>query len=542
MKTLDAQLFLKMLENGGNHLANNHQMINALNVFPVPDGDTGTNMNMTFTNGVSAVRKAMTSHLGEMTKVLSRGLLMGARGNSGVILSQIFRGFAQGLEDKETATVEDVANAFVSGKDAAYKAVMRPVEGTILTVLRESSDAALIFYQNNPNIDLVEYFTFLVEAANRSLEGTPDLLPVLKEVGVVDSGGKGYVTVLEGFLMLLRGEIIERVDVEEDIVNAGEQLTHDEFGYCTEFILRLDEKPMKRYDEAILRAELEALGNSLVVVTDDDLVKVHVHTLKPGNALNVGQQYGEFIKLKIENMTEQHDALSDHHALIKEQYAVERAPYAIVSVAAGDGIAKMFNELRAEHIINGGQTMNPSTEDFVAKIEGIEADDVFVLPNNSNILMAAKQAAELIEDKNVHVLETKTIPQGLAACVMFNPEVDVETNLAEMQDAIEHTKTGQVTYAIKDTVFDSIEIKKDHFMGIKEKEIIVTDPDKYVVTEKLCDALIDENAEIVTLIAGEDVSEEVLHKLAEAIEDHYDVEVEPVMGGQPVYSFIIGVE
>lgn len=542
MKTLDAQLFLKMLENGSNHLANNHQLIDSLNVFPVPDGDTGTNMNMTFSSGVTAVKKAMTSHLGEMTKVLSRGLLMGARGNSGVILSQIFRGFSDALETKETASVEDVANAFVSGKDAAYKAVMRPVEGTILTVLRESSDAALIFYENNPDIDLLEYFSFLVEAANRSLEGTPELLPVLKEVGVVDSGGKGYVTVLEGFLSLLRGEIIQKETVSEEIEQAGEQISHDEFGYCTEFILRLDEKPMKRYDESVLRSELEALGNSLVVVTDDDLVKVHVHTLKPGNALNIGQQYGEFIKLKIENMTEQHDALSDHHAMIKEKYSVEKAPYAIVSVAAGDGISQLFNELRAEHIINGGQTMNPSTEDFVAKIESIEAENIFVLPNNSNIIMAAKQAAELIEDKAVHVLETKTIPQGLSACLMFNPEVDVESNKREMQEAIEHVKTGQVTYAIKDTVFDSIEIKKDHFIGIQEKDIIVTDPDKYVVTEKLCDVLIDEDAEIVTLIAGEDVSEEVLESLSEAVEERYDVEVEAVMGGQPVYSFIIGVE
>ncbi len=542
MKTLDAQLFLKMLENGANHLANNHQLIDSLNVFPVPDGDTGTNMNMTFSSGVTAVKKAMTSHLGEMTKVLSRGLLMGARGNSGVILSQIFRGFAEGLEDKETASVEDVAKAFVKGKEAAYKAVMRPVEGTILTVLRESSDAALIFYENNPEIGLLEYFSFLVEAANRSLDGTPELLPVLKEVGVVDSGGKGYVTVLEGFLSLLRGEIIQKESLSEEIEQAGEQIGHDEFGYCTEFILRLDEKPMKRYDESVLRSELEALGNSLVVVTDDDLVKVHVHTLKPGNALNIGQQYGEFIKLKIENMTEQHDALSDHHAMIKEKYAVEKEAYAIVSVAAGEGISKLFNDLRADYIINGGQTMNPSTEDFVAKIEEIEAENIFVLPNNSNIVMAAKQAAELIEDKAVHVLETKTIPQGISACLMFNPEVDVETNMREMQEAIDHVKTGQVTYAIKDTVFDSIEIKKDHFIGIKEKDIIVTDPDKYVVTEKLCDALIDEDSEIVTLIAGEDVSEAVLEGLSEAIEERYDVEVEAIMGGQPVYSFIIGVE
>lgn len=540
MKTLTADLFLEMLENGANNLANNHQIINALNVFPVPDGDTGTNMNLTFTNGLNDAKKAMSSNLGEVSKALSRGLLMGARGNSGVILSQIFRGFAQGVEGLKEADVKQVAAAFQNGKDAAYKAVMRPVEGTILTVLRESSQEAYDYVLKNPNISMLDYFEYLVKRANISLENTPELLPVLKEVGVVDSGGKGYVTVLEGFLASLKGETIERMNADEQAEQAAEFIDHEEFGYCTEFILRLEEDAMKHYDENKFRKDLEDLGNSLVVVTDEDLVKVHVHTLTPGNALNLGQQYGEFVKLKIENMTEQHNSLTDHHELVKEEKKHEK--YAIVSVAAGKGIVSLFEDLRAKYIISGGQTMNPSTEDFVAKIEKIDADHIFVLPNNSNILMAAKQAQEILSDKDIHVLETKTIPQGLSACVMFNPEANIEENLIDMQDAIDHTKTGQVTYAIKDTVFESMEIKKDHFMGILEKDIVVTDPDKLQASKMLCDKLIDEDKELVTLISGEGVSEAELEELSSYIEENFDVEVEAVQGGQPVYAFIIGAE
>ncbi len=540
MKTLTADLFLEMLENGANNLANNHQIINALNVFPVPDGDTGTNMNLTFTNGLNDAKKVMSSNLGEVSKALSRGLLMGARGNSGVILSQIFRGFAQGVEGLKEADVKQVAVAFQNGKDAAYKAVMRPVEGTILTVLRESSQEAYDYVLKNPNISMLDYFEYLVKRANISLENTPELLPVLKEVGVVDSGGKGYVTVLEGFLASLKGETIERMNADEQAEQAAEFIDHEEFGYCTEFILRLEEDAMKHYDENKFRKDLEDLGNSLVVVTDEDLVKVHVHTLTPGNALNLGQQYGEFVKLKIENMTEQHNSLTDHHELVKEEMKHEK--YAIVSVAAGKGIVSLFEDLRAKYIISGGQTMNPSTEDFVAKIEKIDADHIFVLPNNSNILMAAKQAQEILSDKDIHVLETKTIPQGLSACVMFNPDSDIKENLIDMQDAIDHTKTGQVTYAIKDTVFESMEIKKDHFMGILEKDIVVTDPDKLQASKMLCDKLIDEDKELVTLISGEGVSEAELEELSSYIEENFDVEVEAVQGGQPVYAFIIGAE
>lgn len=539
MKTINGDIFLKMLQSGANNLTNKYNEINALNVFPVPDGDTGTNMNLTFTSGLNDAKKVMTSNIGELSKTLSRGLLMGARGNSGVILSQIFRGFAQAVEGKMEVNVNELADAFVNGKIVAYKAVMRPVEGTILTVLRESADATRKFVDENPEIDVIEFFEVLVREANISLDNTPELLPVLKEVGVVDSGGKGYTTVLEGFLSELKGVSIDLIEGANDVEAAQTDFEHDEFGYCTEFIIKVDETSTDRYNEDKLRSQLEAIGNSLVVVTDEDIVKVHVHTLTPGNALNIGQKYGEFVKLKIENMTEQHNTILDAESKAKE---IEHSKYAIVSVAAGSGVEAMFKELRADYIISGGQTMNPSTEDFIAKIESINADHIFILPNNSNIIMAAKQAQDILEDKDIHVLETKTIPQGLAACVMFNPDVDVQENLEEMLEAISNTKTGQVTYAIKDTMFESLEIKANDFMGILEKDIVVTGTERIDVTQSLIDKLITEENELVTLITGEGVAEEEVETVVAHIESNYDVEVEVIDGQQPVYSYIIGVE
>lgn len=536
MKTINGDVFLNMLQSGANNLTNQHHEINALNVFPVPDGDTGTNMNLTFTSGLNDARKVMTSHIGDLSKTLSRGLLMGARGNSGVILSQIFRGFAQAVEGYKEVNVKQLADAFQNGKTVAYKAVMRPVEGTILTVLRESAQEAYDYVLLNPEISVLEFFEFLVQAANKSLENTPELLPVLKEVGVVDSGGKGYVCVLEGFVAALKGNVIELEELGDESHVAASDFDHDEFGYCTEFIIRLDESKTSRYNEDKFRAQLEAIGNSLVVVTDEDIVKVHVHTLTPGNALNLGQKYGEFVKLKIENMTEQHNTILD------DASGKEHSKYAIVSVAAGSGVVEMFKDLRAEYIISGGQTMNPSTEDFTDLINSINADHIFILPNNSNIIMAANQAKDLLEDKDIHVIETRTIPQGLSACVMFNPDVDIEENLAEMKEAVANTKTGQVTYAIKDTTFESLEIKANDFMGILEKDIVIANPDRVETTHELISKLIDEDAELVTLIAGEDVEDSELEAMSDFIESNYDVEVETHRGEQPVYSYIIGVE
>lgn len=543
MDKITGDVFLKMLENGANNLSNQHHEINALNVFPVPDGDTGTNMNLTFTNGLKEAKALNSSHVGETSKKLSRGLLMGARGNSGVILSQIFRGFSQSVETKESLGAADLADAFQNATTVAYKAVMRPVEGTILTVLRESAQYAYDWYQLNKGADCTEYMAYLVEKASESLEYTPELLPVLKEVGVVDSGGAGYLAVLEGFLKTLQGENIEALEVSEQNHVAASDMEHDEFGYCTEFIIQLDDDA-KPYNEVMFRKELEKLGNSIVVVTDEDLVKVHVHTLKPGNALNLGQKYGEFLKLKIDNMSEQHHTIMEgdaKHAL-KSQSKKEHEKYAIVSVVAGEGIEALFNDLRAEYIISGGQTMNPSTEDFVDLIEDIDADHIIILPNNSNIILAANQAKDILTDKDITVIETKSIPQGIAACIMFNPEAELEENKEEMLDAVASTTTAEITYAIKDTVFESVEIKKDDFMGIVEKDIVVSNPNRRVVLETVLEKLITDDKEIVTVIVGEDVEDEEMNEVEKFIEDNYDVEVEVYRGNQPVYSYILGAE
>lgn len=544
MDKITGDLFLKMLQNGANNLSNQHHEINALNVFPVPDGDTGTNMNLTFTNGLKEAQNLNSKHVGEISKKLSRGLLMGARGNSGVILSQIFRGFSQSVEEKNELYAHDLAEAFQSATQAAYKAVMRPVEGTILTVLRESAQYAYDWQQLNPSADCIEYLDYLVEKAKESLDYTPELLPVLKEVGVVDSGGAGYLAVLEGFLKAVQGETIEALEASEMEHIAASDMEHDEFGYCTEFIIQLDDN-VKNYNEVLFRKELEKLGDSIVVVTDEDLVKVHVHTLKPGNALNLGQKYGEFLKLKIDNMSEQHHSIMEGdavHALKENKVKKEHEKYAIVSVVAGEGIVELFEELRAEYIISGGQTMNPSTEDFVDLIEEIDADHIFILPNNSNIILAANQAKDILSEKDITVIETKSIPQGIAACIMFNPEADVEENKEEMLDAVHSTTTAEITYAIKDTVFESVEIKKDDFMGIVEKDIVVSNPNRRVVLESVLEKLITDDKEIVTVLVGEDVEDEEMAEVEKFIEDHYDVEVEVYRGNQPVYSYIFGAE
>lgn len=537
MENLNGQIFKAMIESGANNLANHSQEIDTLNVFPVPDGDTGTNMSLTFNSGVNDALKVTNENINEVAKALSKGLLMGARGNSGVITSQIFRGFYQALESESEVNGLKFANAFVNGSRVAYKAVMRPVEGTILTVIREASDYTLLYASENIDITCVQVMEKLVAEAKKSLERTPELLPILKEVGVVDSGGAGLVYILEGFLSALNGVKIERSEVSESAPAAGAQMESDEFGYCTEFIIRLDEHNLKTFKEDKLRNSLSKLGDSLVVVQDEDIVKVHVHTLKPGDALNLAQRYGEFVKLKIENMQEQHE----HLMMDAPQKEVKKEKYALIAVAAGDGLEKMFKELRVNTIVSGGQTMNPSTEDFAAAIKKLNAEHIFILPNNSNIILAAEQAKLVLEDLDIHVIPSKSIPQGLCACMMFNPEVDVDTNVQEMEDAIAHVVTGQVTYAIKDTTFDGMEIKAQDYMGIKEKDIVCSVKDKMEATKKLLDEMLLEDSEIVTLIAGEDVSEAELAEIKNYIEEK-GLEVEATIGNQPVYSFVIGVE
>ncbi len=543
MEIINGKIFKDMLASGANNLSNKFTEIDALNVFPVPDGDTGTNMSLTVNAGVKDALACESDNVCDIAKVLSKGLLMGARGNSGVITSQIFRGIYQGVDGMKEINGFQLANAFVMGSRVAYKAVMRPVEGTILTVVREAADYTYAYASSIQDVTCQQVMEKMLEESLASLKRTPDLLPVLKEVGVVDSGGAGLVTIFEGFVSALKGNVIERKEAQESKEVAGAGLESEEFGYCTEFIIRLSENGAKNFREEDLRDSLSRIGNSIVCVRDDDIVKVHVHTLTPGDALNMGQRYGEFAKLKVENMQEQHENIM-MNATVEKASKVEqpKKKYAIITVAAGDGLKDMFTELRADYVISGGQTMNPSTEDFVQAIEKVNAENIFLLPNNSNIILAAQQAATVCENMNIEVIPSKSIPQGLSACIMFNPDVDAEVNIAEMNDAISMVKTGQVTYAIKDTIFEGLEIKAGDYMGLKEKDIVISLPDKMEVTRKLLDQMVDEDSEIVTLIYGEDINEDEATEIANYIEEKYDVEVEVNNGMQPVYSFIIGVE
>lgn len=542
MELINGQVWKDMLASGANHLSNKYSEIDALNVFPVPDGDTGTNMSLTFNAGVKEALGCSSDHVCDISKVLSKGLLMGARGNSGVITSQIFRGLYQGVDGMKSINGIQLANALVNGSRVAYKAVMRPVEGTILTVVREAADYTYAFACGKESVTCLEVMEKMLAEAKESLERTPELLPVLAEVGVVDSGGAGLVTIFEGFVSALKGTIIQREEVSATGEVAGASLESEEFGYCTEFIIRLSEHAQKTFKEEALRDSLARIGNSIVCVRDDDIVKVHVHTLTPGDALNLGQRYGEFAKLKVENMQEQHENIMSAAAEADTKEEKPRQKYAIITVAAGDGLRDMFQELRADYVISGGQTMNPSTEDFVQAVKELNAEHIFILPNNSNIVLAAQQAATVCEDQHIEVIPTKTIPQGLSACIMFNPDVDFDMNLSEMSDAIALVKTGQVTYAIKNTTFEGMEIKEGDYMGIKEKDIVVSLSDKMETTRQLIDEMVDADSEIVTLIYGEDVTEEEAADISAYIEAKFDVEVEVNNGKQPVYSFIIGVE
>lgn len=539
METINGIMLKQMLESGMNHLSNRASEIDALNVFPVPDGDTGTNMSLTFSAGVKDALKVESGSVSEIMKVLSKGLLMGARGNSGVITSQIFRGIYQGVEGLDSINGTQLAKALVNGSRVAYRAVMRPVEGTILTVVREAADYTYAFAMEAEDISCEQVLEKMLVEAKESLQRTPELLPVLAEVGVVDSGGAGLCTILEGFLAALKGKPYGREEASAaKVEKAGAAVEGEEYGFCTEFIIRLSKHGALNFDENSMREELATIGNSIVCVRDDDIVKVHVHTLEPAKAVRMGRRHGTFLKLKAENMQEQHDNL-----IAQEEAPVqERKPYAIITVAAGEGLKNMFLDLRADHVISGGQTMNPSTEDFVEAIGKLNAEHIFILPNNSNIIMAAQQAASVCDGENVHVIPSKSIPQGLCACIMFNPDVDFETNLSEMSDAITMVKTGQVTYAIKDTVYEGMEIKAGEFMGIMEKEIVTSVPDKLEACRTLIDHMIDEESEIVTLIYGEGTNQEEADTIAQYIEDKYDVEVEVNNGEQPVYSFIVSVE
>lgn len=557
MTKIDGILLKQMIISGANNLYNNYPEVDALNVFPVPDGDTGTNMNLTISSGAKEIATRNDASVYDVAKAFSRGLLMGARGNSGVILSQIFRGFAQGLKGKIEATAQDISDALLMGKEVAYKAVMRPVEGTILTVIRESSQA--LDDSVYPDMPLDEALDILLKEARESLKRTPNLLPVLKEAGVVDSGGAGLCKIIEGFDLALHNQIVEKnmPDVVSDSVvepiigNVQASLEHKEFGYCTEFILKLPEDPIKAKKKNFVPSRfsgvLNSHGNSIVMVHDDDLIKVHIHTLNPGNILTYAQQFGEFVKIKVENMSEQHTHLIEEDAKAKEDEIKKqpKKPFGLISVGAGKGIVDLFKDLNCDYIVSGGQTMNPSTEDFIKAIKSINAEQIFILPNNSNIIMAATQACDVMnEEVKCTVIPTKTIPQGLVSAMMYNPKSDYDTNYNDMMESLSSVKSGQVTFAVKDTSFEGMEIHKDDFIGICDKKILATEKDKIKCALKLINTMIDEDSSIITIITGEDVTEaerDALKELVQAkVGDMVDVDVK--VGLQPVYSFIIGIE
>lgn len=555
---LDVEAFISMLEVGGNRLSENAEYVNSLNVFPVPDGDTGTNMNLTYTSGIERVIKQHSDTVGEVGEDLAKGLLMGARGNSGVILSQLFRGFAKAIEGKTTVEAQDFANAFQRGIDTAVKAVMKPVEGTILTVARDSAAAGM--QKAEQTDDIIEVMTAVLEEAQISLENTPNLLPVLKEVGVVDSGGQGLVYIYHGFLESLTGESIPVKSADPNKANVTE-LAHQEnffntahsvasedihYGYCTEIMVKIGEGETvtDEFDYDTFRNHLDSIGDSLLVVSDDEIVKVHVHTETPGEVMNYGQKFGSLVKIKVDNMRLQHDDILDGKGSNQAEStpAAERTNLAIIAVAAGEGIENLFKDMGVKSIISGGQTMNPSTNDILDAINKANADNVIILPNNKNIIMAANQAVEVSEIPAA-VVETKYISQGLTAMLGYNPDGTLEDNKAAMVAEMANVTSGQVTVAVRDTTVDGLEIHKDHFMGIIDGKIVSEDADLVKETINMVNAMIDEDKELVTLIFGEETDQATAELIAEAVESaNEDIEVEIVDGGQPVYHFLASVE
>lgn len=556
MKTINGKTLKKLLISASNNLYNHYPEVDALNVFPVPDGDTGINMSLTCTSGANEIAKLEDDDLYLVAKTFSRGLLMGARGNSGVITSQIFRGFSAALEGKEKVDAVLLANAFKNGSDVAYKAVMRPVEGTILTVIRESSTSLVKKIKSGDSIE--ETLAFLLNEAQASLERTPELLPILKEVGVVDSGGTGLVRIIEGMYLACRGEFVERSENKaqsETLTGASSvDMGDEEFGYCTEFIMSLGPDSVKKpFSQKPFANWLNKHGNSLVVVVDEDIVKVHVHTMTPGEILNYAQQYGEFLKLKIENMTEQHHALENGanvtpHVDMVEEKKEKEAPleeYAIIAVSSGEGINEYFKELGASFIVTGGQTMNPSSEDFVSAIKKVHAKNVFILPNNSNILMAASQACDIVsnDEINAFVIPSKTIPQGIVACFNFDAELSAQENFRNMKASLKNVKSGEITFSIRDCEIKGVKILKDDFIGIFEKDIICGMKDKFDCLEYLVDNMLDDESFLLTIFVGEGVKREDVVPTKNKIQEKYpDLNIEIKDGKQPVYSFLISIE
>lgn len=544
---INGKLFADMIIQGAQNLSNNADLVDSLNVYPVPDGDTGTNMNLTMTSGREEVENNLSKNIGELGKTFSKGLLMGARGNSGVILSQLFRGFCKNIESESEINSKLLAESFQAGVETAYKAVMKPVEGTILTVAKDAAQAAI--EKANNTEDCIELMEYIIVKANESLENTPNLLAVLKEVGVVDSGGKGLLCVYEGFLKALKGEKVEAKVAKID----KDEFVHDEhdfhgvintediiYGYCTEMMVRFG-KNKKAFDEQEFRQDMSQFGDSLLVINDEEIVKVHVHTEYPGKVFNYGQQYGELIKLKVENMREQH-----REVIRKEQHTakpkMETVETAIITISMGEGISEIFKSMGATHIINGGQTMNPSTEDIVKVIEQSKCKRAIILPNNKNILMASEQAASIVDAEAV-VIPTKSIPQGISALFQYDVDATLEENKAQMADSVNNVKSGSLTYAVRDTKIDGVEIKKDAFMGLIEDKIVSSQSDQLTTVTELLNEMLAEDSEILTVIIGQDAEQAVTDNMINWIEEQYpDVEVEVHEGGQPIYQYFFSVE
>lgn len=585
--------FIRMVEKGAQQLRENVEKVNALNVFPVPDGDTGTNMNLTLTSGAEGLRQRPSAQIGKAADALAKGLLMGARGNSGVILSQLFRGFSKEIADAESIDARQLAAAFQNGVNMAYKAVVKPVEGTILTVAKEAAKHAV--QQAGRVTDMIELMREVCNKGREALSKTPEQLPILKQVGVVDAGGQGLLLIYEGFLQALEqeqddaaagGAPTKGIEGAPSYPPAGAAMAsiaygHSEpkraqaklstddivYGYCTEFIVTLQAHKQKltglAFEEQAFRNELSQYGDSLLVVADDDLVKVHIHAEYPGTVMNHAMQYGDLSRIKIENMRDQHThilmeeadeltgagsgaeaAASVNAGMSSAQKDAEQLkPYGLVAVSVGQGISKIFNSLGVDLVVQGGQTMNPSTEDIVNAVKLVPSKTVFVLPNNSNIILAAAQAIELVEDKQIIVVPTKTIPQGIAAALAFQENAAPEENAEIMKEAIGQIQSGQVTYAVRDTQIDDIDIAQGDYIGIHNNKIVTAEPDLLASSKKLADSLLAGGAEILTVYTGQEAVEEQTQQLVSYIEEAYEnVEVEVHVGDQPLYFYILSAE
>ena len=552
--------FRKMILTSSDRLNKNAEFINSLNVFPVPDGDTGTNMSLSFASGSKYVSESTSANVGDLAQALAKGLLMGARGNSGVILSQVFRGFAKSVSNKKELTPQDLAQALQGGVETAYKAVMKPQEGTILTVARKSAEAAKKVAKDGGDIVAVMKDTY--EAAEAALKTTPDLLPVLKEVGVVDSGGQGLTFVYQGFYDALSGnvrddevhkpspvEMDEMVSAEHHKSAQGKLNTEDiKYGYCTEIMVRLGAGRLveKKFDYDEFRGYLAEIGDSLLVIADDEVVKVHVHTEHPGMVLSYGQKFGSLIKVKVDNMRLQHETIleKDEEEEREEEISENEisGDYGIIAIASGEGVAEIFKNLGATYVLSGGQTMNPSTQDIVDAISKTKKDKVIILPNNKNIFLAADQAAEVC-DVDAVVVPSKTIAQGMAAMLGFSKDADLEENKEAMTDELDTVISGQVTIAVRDTTIEGREIKKDDYMGLVDGNIVVTNPDRKEAAIEMVKVMLDEDSEVVTIIYGEDGNKEEAEAIETAVSElDEDLEIEIHEGNQPVYPYLISVE